>query len=304
MPPLTICEVLLIVNIDADVLRDSFKAFLTILILTIIYFYLPVFNLIILIVWPIPIVYLGVKHGIKFAIIVIILAAFINSIILGSISALLIVISFGFIGVVIAGSIIEGFSPAKTLILTIVAVFISQLIFLYSSIYVFNFDFYNVLENIFENIYYKLDMGDIEGLIEAQVRIIRTIFPSLLLGSTIITASLTYYISHWYLNNQGIKVETYKSIEYWRFPRILVFIGIILSLIFYRLSLMWNIAIILFFIVFLQGFGVGLYYLSKKNGGLIIKWFYIMAIVFIPPFPFILILVGLIDMCFNLRHLN
>jgi uncharacterized protein YybS (DUF2232 family) len=62
-----------------------------------------------------------------------------------------------------------------------------------------------------------------------------------------------------------------------------------------------NINIYLFFLGFLQGFSVLMYYLSERSSSFLLKAFIVFLIFLFPPVPIVLILLGLLDMWFNFR---
>jgi len=127
------------------------------------------------------------------------------------------------------------------------------------------------------------------------------IFPALLAISASITGILNYYVSAWYLRRRGLNIELYKGVSSWYFPRWFISISIVVSLLLTSNSIFLNINIFMFFLAFLQGFAVLMYYLSKKSSSFLLKSFMIFLIFIFPPVPIILILIGLLDMWFNFR---
>jgi uncharacterized protein YybS (DUF2232 family) len=126
-------------------------------------------------------------------------------------------------------------------------------------------------------------------------------FPALLGISATITAIFNYYISAWYLRRRGLNIEIYKPFNRWYLPRWIVSILIILSLLMRSNTIFLNINIYLFFLSFLQGFSVLMYYLSAKSSSFLLKAFVVFLIFLFPPVPIVLILLGLLDMWFNFR---
>ena len=282
---------------------DGLKTLLAIIIMTVMNFFFPVLSIIILAVWPIPVVLMAVKHGMKVAGITIIVAAIINGFLFGPLMGLITIIGFGFVGFIIGESLNEGLSPARTLVFTIIGVITSQLLIVAISHYIFGFDMKNLVEQIIKQL---SEAGDttFKEIIQAQFHVIKAVFPAIIVISSILTGILNYYLSLWYLNNRGISKKIFLPVKLWRFPRWYISFGIILSLIFKTNTFFINLNIVLLFLAFLQGFAVGLFYIGKTKKPVFFRWLYIFTILFIPPVPVILMLTGLIDMWFNLRKLG
>jgi len=282
---------------------DGLKTLLAIIIMTVMNFFFPVLSIIILAVWPIPVVLMAVKHGMKVAGITIIVAAIINGFLFGPLMGLITIIGFGFVGFIIGGSLNEGLSPARTLLFTIIGVITSQLLIVAISHYIFGFDMKNLVEQIIKQL---SEAGDttFKEIIQAQFHVIKAVFPAIIVISSILTGILNYYLSLWYLNNRGISKKIFLPVKLWRFPRWYISFGIIVSLIFKTNTFFVNLNIVLLFLTFLQGFAVGLFYIEKTKKPVFFRWLYIFTILFIPPVPIILMLTGLIDMWFNLRKLG
>lgn len=234
---------------------------------------------------------------------VITVAAIINGLSFGVVMGLYTIIGFGLVGFVVGGSLVEGFSPFKVLLFTIGAVFISNLNIGVASSYLFGFNYNQFFNEIINNISQFPEFADMQAVLEHQLQFVKMIIPSILVISSIASGALTYYASHWYLKNKGLRIEMYKPVYYWSFPRWWISIGIIITLIINGNIYLTNLNIILLFLVFLQGFAVGLYYLKKLPPFLTMVYVFVIIMFNIFSF-FALAFVGLVDMWFNLRKLN
>lgn len=288
-----------------ELYRDSLKALMVIILLTILNFNLPILSLFIYIIWPIPIAYIVVKHGMKRAILLIVVAAVVNGLIMGAVMGLYTVIGFGLIGFILGASLEEGFSPLKTLLLTIFAVLISNLIIAGTTSYIFGFSYNQLFNDLIKSLGQSPEFSHLSVVLEQQLNLIKRIFPAITVITSIITGSLTYYATLWYLKRMGLEQKVYKPVKYWRFPHWWVSLGIVISLLFKTNIYLLNLNIILLFLAALQGFGVGLFYLTKGNYPPFLTFTYILIIVLFNLFSFIILaLVGLVDMWFNLRKIK
>lgn len=287
-----------------EVHKDSLRALLVIFLLTLLNLYLPLFSFLIYIIWPIPIVFIIVKHGIKQATLIIVVAAVINGLLLGAMMGLYTVVGFGLIGFFLGTSLEEDFSPLTALLLTILAVLISNILIGGIFSYILDFSYNQLFSDIIHSLENSPQFKDLSSVFEQQLQLLEAIFPALLIITSIVTGILTYYASLWYLKRKGIDKDTFKPVRYWQLPRWWLSLGIVVTLIFRTNLYLANANIVLLFLVFLQGFAVGLYYLSRVDNKFL-TFLYIFTILLFNFFSFVVLaLVGLIDLWFDLRKLN
>lgn len=289
----------MVIKVNISEYKDSIRTLVYIVLLTAVNYLVPFLSMAVMILWPVPIVYLIQKEESSRVIGVIIAAALINAFLFGTIMGLMTIIGFGFVGFIIGNVIKEGISPFKTLIISLIAVTISQLLIFYISSGMLNLDYQTLLQQAVQNL--SGEEQALEQIISAQINLIKKIFPALLLISATITGFLNYYVSLWYLIKKGLNIESYKSINKWYLPRWTVSIILIISILFTSNIVLLNINIYMFFLAFLQGFAVLMYFLSKKSRSILIKSFIIFLILIFPPVPMLLILLGILDMWFNFR---
>lgn len=286
---------------DISRYKDSIRTLAYIILLTAVNYFIPFLSMAVMILWPVPIVYLVQKKDSGGVIGVIVIAALINGLLFGTIMGLMTVIGFGLVGFVIGNVIKENLSPLKTLIAAVITVIISQALIFYVSSGMMNLNYQTLLQQAVESLSSEFDQQSVEQLITAQMSLIRMIFPALLTVSATITGILNYYVSAWYLRRRGLNIQLYKAISRWYFPRWIISPLIVISLLLTSNSIFLNINIFMFFLAFLQGFSVLMYYLSQKSSSFLLKSFFIFLIFIFPPVPIILILLGLLDMWFNFR---
>ncbi|MGM0437902.1 MAG: DUF2232 domain-containing protein [Bacillota bacterium] len=280
---------------------DIIKAVSAVVLLTILNIYIPFLSLFVLIVWPIPIVLTMIKYGPKETAIVITIAALINGIFFSPLMGLLAVVGFGFIGFVLGSSINEELKPIKVLVFTILTVFLSQVIILIISTQFLGFDINQIVN---ESMTAVMGSPQIDELILSQIKsVIKSIIPAILFISSVLVGVVNYYITMWYVNRIGIKKKTFKDIRFWNFPKWIISLGILITLMFSQNTILLNLNIILSFFAFIQGFSVGLYFVNKK-GNMFLNILYVFSVFIIPLLPFALILVGLVDMWFDFRKLK
>ncbi len=78
--------------------------------------YLPVIGAFIHLIWPVPIILLGVRHGVKWSFLATVVAGILIAILLHPLHAISVVVGFGLTGIVLGYGLRENFPPAKTLL--------------------------------------------------------------------------------------------------------------------------------------------------------------------------------------------
>src|SRR5665647_135226 len=88
--------------------------------------YLPIIGPFVDLLWPVPIILLGVRHGYKWSIMATVVAGVMIAMLLHPLQAVSVVVGFGLIGVVLGYAFRMEFSPAKTMLWGSVASLISK----------------------------------------------------------------------------------------------------------------------------------------------------------------------------------
>ena len=293
---------------DQD-LKEMRKQFLlsliAIVILTFINVSFPFFNLAVILIWPIPIVNLAIHQGMQKATILIAIAALINGLLFNPLMGLLTVAGFGFVGFVMAGAILEKLSAFKVLLMTVLAAIASNFLIIAGISFAYDGGILATVQSaIADNLVPLLENGEMTAVLEAQLELISLVIPGMLIVSGVLTGILNYYLVHWYFDIKRISIKTYNSISFWRFPTIILSLGLVISILFRGSPVGLNLLVIIIFLLFLQGFGVGLYYVRKKSKSFFLNWIYILLVIMIPVIPPFLFLLGLVDLWFDIRKLK
>ncbi|MCG8516141.1 MAG: YybS family protein [Halanaerobiales bacterium] len=280
---------------------DGIKVLLLIFLLTILNLNIPIISFLVNIILPVPVVYMIIKHGMNKTFFMILLSAVLSGLLIDPLMGLYTIIGFGLIGFVLGSALKEEFSPRLTLILTISAVLISNLIISGISSYLLDFNYHNLFNEIIEGLGSNPDLTELALNLEQQLELLKMLIPAFFVITSIISGTITYYLTLWYLKRIKLNKRVYKPIKYWYFTR-WISVGIAICLLFKTNIYLVNLNMVLLFFVFLQGFAVGLYYLAKSPNSSGLTFLYILLIILFNFFVFIILsLVGLIDMWFNLR---
>lgn len=309
-----------------EIRNDGIKIIALLVLFTLLSYIVPFFSFLIYIIWPIPIVYFMVKYDIREAIFVIVLTAVLNTLVVsliisipaGIIMGMYSITGFGLIGFFLGSGIKERFSPLKALIMTIIGSLISNLVLLYSLPYIAGFSYQEIFSGISSMLEQDPLIAEFSFALEQSLYLMRLLFPSIIMVSSIILGTLIYYISIWYLNKKEMNVKVYKPLREWSFPRWWISLGIVFVLI-VRTYLQYNVfpilpdiiniiilntLVLLLFLVFLQGLAVLIHYLGKIKSGFLKMIIIFSLVLFNFQMFYILALLGFIDMWFNLRKVK
>lgn len=265
----------------------------------------PFFSFAAALIWPVPVVYLALKQGLKRAALMIAAAAVLNGMLISPVLGLITVAGFGFVGFVMAGALLENLSSFRVLLFTVLAAVASNFLLITGISLGMGYGIQEGIRNaLLETLLPLLDNGEMSVLIQMQLELIMRLMPGLIVISGLISGILNYYIVHWFLKAKNMKIKVYQTVDRWRFPAGLLTAAIVLALLFREQRVMLNLGVIVFFLVFLQGFGVGLFYVIRKSSSLFWRWIYVFFVIVIPLLPPLLLLLGLIDLWFDIRKLK
>ena len=265
----------------------------------------PFFSFAAVLIWPVPVVYLALKQGLGSAALMIAAAALLNGILITPALGLITVAGFGFVGFVMSGALLEKFSPFKVLLFTVLAAVASNFLLVTGISMGMGYSFQEGIRNtLLENLVPLLDNGEMSVLVQMQLDVVMRLMPGLIVISGLISGILNYYIVHWFLKAKNMGITIYRTVDRWRFPSGYITAALVLGLLFREQAVMLNLVVIVFFLVFLQGFGVGLFYVIKKSSSFFWRWIYVFFVIVIPLLPPFLILLGLLDLWFDIRKLE
>lgn len=98
------------------------------IILSLISIYVPLLNTFATLLCPVPIVVLAVRHGWRLSSTSAVVSALIVTMIAGPVNGIVILFTVGLVGTVLGAAFRKGYSPAKTLIISAIAVLIAQIV--------------------------------------------------------------------------------------------------------------------------------------------------------------------------------
>ena len=279
--------------------------------------YIPVFAL----VYPLPIVILVVRRGLRAGVWATIVTIAASSMFVGPLQGLLVFTKIGIIGITLAQCIRKRFSPMKTIAITAVAVAVSMAFVIGFNMLVSGFGIDETWELMRKSMdsavefYRRMGVGEeeisrMETYLSQLTETAKIVLPAGLLMVVVTVASFNYFIARLILGKLGHKMEDIKPFSEWRLPwhygwGYVGGIGLTIIGQATEIPLISNIGsnvISIFSLVFLvQGAALVWYFFDKYKLAPIAKWMIIIFIVLNPTFVQILSWVGVLDAWLDFR---
>lgn len=306
-----------------SIVEGALLAAITI-ILSIFALYVPVIGMFASLVWPVPIVILGIRHGLRTSILATVVSGLIVSMLEGPTQAFTVILGFGLIGIVMGWAINRGFTPAKVMLASSVASLLSKILLVLLTLAIMGIN--PLTEEIaimretteyVTNIYKGLGLGpdkveSITGTFDRMYDLLALAIPAILVMGAVIDAFLNYIVAKMVLSRLGQKLEDFIPMRLWRFPAYTVFLfllGVLLTM----LEQYWpreilssiglNLQMIFYFAFLIEGLSLTAYYLAKYNVPKGLRVLAVFMIFFNPLISQIVIWAGMFDILFNFRQI-
>jgi len=294
------------------------------IILSIMAIYMPILGTFATLIWPVPIVILGIRHGLRTSILATVVAGIIVAILSGPFQALSIVISLGLIGIAMGWAINKKLSPFKVLTIGGAASLVSKIILIFLTMLMMGInpitEEINILKESFSmagELYEKfgIDSGTVETTIEGinkSLELMPIVIPGIFIMASAIDTFLTYIVTKAVLVRMGQKLEDLTPFWLWKFPDFTAAFFLFGHLL-VMLETYWpvgvlkaigmNIVLVFGFAFYIEGFSLLAYFLGKYNVAKPLRALIAFFVMFNPVFLQLLFFAGLFDVLFNFRKI-
>lgn len=286
--------------------------------------YVPVIGVFATLVWPVPIIILGIRHGLKTSIMATFVSGVVVSMIEGPTQAFTVVIGFGLIGVVMGWAINKDFSPFKVLAFGAIASLVSKVLLILISLLVMGIN--PITEEItamrksiplVENMYKGLGLSPdkIKLIVESftsMIDLMAIAIPAILILASLMDAFLSYKVTRLILSRLGHKLEDFTPFWTWRFPAYTVFLyllGVLIAMMeqYWSVGILktvgLNLRMVFSFIFLIQGFSLMTYFMGKYNVSKILRVIIVFLVFFNPLFLQLATWAGMFDILLNFRQI-
>lgn len=294
------------------------------IIISFIALYVPVLGIFASLIWPVPIVILGIRHGLRTSILSTAVAGIAVAMFQGPAQAFNVVLGFGLLGIVMGWAIRKDFSPYKVLFISSLASLVSELMLIGATIYIMGFnpmkaelsamkDSITMVGNLYKSMGASPEMvKEIMGTYGKLIDFFVIAIPALLVMSSVVSAFLNYLVTKLILSRLGQKLRDFTPFWQWKLPEFTVFfflLGVLLNLLEYYYphgilkSIGLNLQLLFGFAFIIEGLSLAAYYMGRYNVAKILRVLFIFLVFFNPIVSQVVLWAGMFDILFNFRHI-
>ena len=200
------------------------------IVLAVIGAYLPMIGGFFNLLWPVPIVLLGVRHGYKWSMLATVVAGMIISLLIHPLQAIKVVVAFGLIGIVLGHAFRRNFSPGKTILWGVGASLLSKAALLGIGIVTtgvnpFALEGEIMVKSVEQTIEMYRQMGTPEEKLaqvaeqmQIAIKLFKIMIPSVLIITAVVDTFLNFFIAKIVLKKLGHSVEAFPPFKDWTVP--------------------------------------------------------------------------------------
>ena len=287
--------------------------------------YLPFLGVIVNLIWPVPVLLLGVRHGLKASLMCLTVAGIIIAILINPIQAISVVFGFGFIGISLGYAINQRWSPLKTMMIGSVASLLSKGAVLLISIVLMGINPLTVqlaatgqaLEQalaIYQTLGFTAEqLQAIRTTMETTIGLLKYIMPAGFALASVVDTYLNYLIAKKILARLGNPQPDFLEFRLWQIPGYILWIyGVSLLLVtFYNQqpdNLLYligvNLQMVTNVILLIQGLSIVYYYIHYKNWPNFLKSLIVILLFSSQFLVQVIVLMGAFDVVFDYRRLK
>lgn len=287
--------------------------------------YVPLIGSLVNMVWPVPIILLGVRHGYKWSIMAVAVAAIMIAILIEPVLAVKTVVGFSLVGIVLGHALRAGFSPAKTLFLGSIAALVSSvavlgLMMLLMGVNPLNLEFQMMGEGMKQaiEVYRSHGMAEeelarLEEMLGTVLVMMRIAFPAIFVLSAVISSYINLACARLVLRRLGQPTAGFGLFKHWAAPPYILWAAVAGGALVYlgkmqQAELLTNLGInILLFsliCVFVHGLAVFYFLADKYNLSRLIRGIILLMIFINAIFVLIVVYAGAFDMALDYRKLR
>ena len=289
-------------------------------VLSMIGLYMPVFSTLIFLAIPLPIIYVALMQGSRWALIVTVGTLILDSVFFGIMSGAFLCAIFGILGVTLGICYERNVRPSATLLAGAAAVllaFAGQLLF---AVYVLGMDSVFLSASFFESMkaetlevlpqFYSGDtLAEMQRQIDLMYEALQKSIYFAAVAAALVYSYASMALSQALFRRMGIKnIPTLPPVSHWEFPVGLVYLYLLsigMGLVFPEeeilQTVLYNLNMGCMFMFWLQGFAF-LWWLPKRYPVIApLRWVIVILAFFIPFIQTAMIVMGLFDLLFHYR---
>ncbi len=306
-------------------------------VLALIGFYIPVIGIFVSLLWPVPIALMVLRHGVRTAVMTVIVAGAVLSMVVGILEGTLMTLTMGVVGLAMGYALSRGWSAFRTLALASVAVLVGLTISVGASVAFLHLNVLDLLApdlteaaKSASDLYAKfgLPKEQIDQMLKMLVpsrELMLATLPATLFMAVIINALINYEVARRIMPRFGYQVPPFPVFRDWRFPRYFALLylvaqglviaknmppaqigGQVINVAYQSQALhsaAMNFSIPLSMCILIQGLSIGYFFLARWKVGKALANFLMIFIVFNPSLWQMAFMFGLMDNLFDYRRM-
>ena len=255
--------------------------------------YIPFIGAFVNLIWPVPIILLGVRHGYKWSLMATVVAGILIAILLHPLHAVTVAIGFGLTGIALGHCFRRNFTPVTSVLLGSVASLLSKVIVFSISAAVLGInplaDHSEAMNRAVEqaiNIYRNLgmkeaDLAHVTENLKNTLAMMKLIFPAAFAMASVVDTYLNFIVARAVLRKLGHKIAAFPPFSTWNFTG-KALLGFILSLLllYWGKSRNWelvanaglNLQVTCSMLFIVQGLSVAAFFAARYNVPRFILW--------------------------------
>lgn len=189
--------------------------------------YVPVLDLVVSILWPLPLILCGRRNGLKWSILCLVVTGCVVAVLLSPLQALTQCVILGLIGLFMGEGMRRQLSPVKILLLGSLGALISTGLSILAAYYLMDI---NVVKTFFDSIEESLSMSNdlfktigMNGMSDVQMAQLRRIFELILPSGVLLSAPITAFANYWaarkVLARMGDYYPWFPPVSQWVIPK-------------------------------------------------------------------------------------
>ena len=287
--------------------------------------YIPFLGAFVNLIWPVPIILLGVRHGYKWSLMATVVAGILIAILLHPLHAVGVAVGFGLTGIALGHCFRQNFSPVKSVLIGAVASLLSKIIVLSISSAVLGInplaDHSEAMSRAVEqavNIYRTLglkeeDLAKVTENLNNVLGMMKLIFPAAFAMASVVDTYLNFIVARAVLRKLGHRIDAFPKFTQWSFsPKILYAFIVSVLLLYWGKSREWemvataglNLQVACSMLLMLQGLSVVFFYGEKHQVPKFLRWILVFMVFTNGPIMQAVVFAGAFDIALDFRKLR
>ncbi len=287
--------------------------------------YVPFIGAFVNLIWPVPIILLGVRHGYKWSIMATAVAGILIAILVHPLHAIGVAIGFGMTGIVLGHCFRKNFSPVVSVLFGSIASLTSKIIVLSISAVVLGInplaDHSEAMAkavdqaiNVYRNFGMKeAELAQIAESMKGMLAMMKLILPAGFALASVVDTYLNFLVARLFWRKLGHHIGAFPEFRQWGFSPALLYVFVSSMVLLYWgksrdiemvATVGLNLQVICSMLLMIQGMAVAFFYARKYDVPKLILWIFIVMAVTNGFIMQMTVFTGAFDIVFDFRRLR